>query len=211
MERWIRHSTFPQGAGSEQWKWRQMCISDANTAEREVGSEGGGLLIWAGGHFGEGFMLRMQHLKWILKWGLGSMPAWVPRKLTLRQWLWCRGVLSSVLGVPTAEGREGGRIQGICKKGLKWVLGELWGWGGPSELSWVVARKLGLYTLMLLLRGHVALGRCLFGEALPNRADSWGCLPGALPIAGGISPPVLKGIWVVHCCVPSGYAEIWEK
>ena len=40
----------------------------------------------------------------------------------------------------------------------------------------------------------MALGRCLFGEAVPNRADSWGCLPGALPISGGVSPPVLKGI-----------------
>lgn len=45
-----------------------MCISDVNTVEREdtAGSEGGGLLIWAGGQFGEASVLGVQHLKWIL-------------------------------------------------------------------------------------------------------------------------------------------------
>ena len=82
------------------------------------------------------------------------MPAWVPGKLTPRQGLCCRDMLASILGVhPLAEGRERGRIQGMCShnKGLKWLLGSsearvalpgcpgLWGgsWAFlPSCCSW---------------------------------------------------------------------------
>ena len=139
------------------------------------------------------------------------MPAWVLGKLTPRQGLHCRGMLASILGVhPLAEGRERGRIQGMCShnKGLKWLLGELWGWGGPSGLSWFVGKKLGLSTFMLLL-GDMALGRVLFVRPIQTGLRV-GCLQTALPAAEGIRSPILKAFWGVPHCVPSRPVEIFQ-
>lgn len=44
-----------------------------------------------------------------------------------------------------------------------------------------------------------------------HKADSRGCLLAAFLTPGGISPPVLKGIWVVLPCVHNRYSEIREK
>lgn len=48
-------------------------------------------------------------------------------------------------------------------------------------------------------------------EKVPNKADSQGCLLAAFLTPGGVSPPVLKGIWVVLHCVHNRYSGIREK
>ena len=123
------------------------------------------------------------------------MPAWVLGKLTPRWGLHCRDMLASILGVhPLAEARERGRIQGMYShnKGLKWLLGELWGWGGPSGLSWFVGKKLGLSTFMLLL-GDVALGRVLFVRPIQTGLKS-GLSADSTPCSWGNTFPHPEGV-----------------
>lgn len=164
--------------------------------------------VWGGGNSGK--VLRWGSSIWSEPWKISIYPSRFPGKLILRQWLWCRGILASGLGVPTCR-RKGS--QPVEKVGHGAVTTK-------ASTESLVALKLGcplscsglwqggwvdLYTLKLFPEGGVALGSCLFIWGSSQKGWQLGVSAGSSSHSWGnksMSQSVLKGIWLAaHHCV----------